>query len=87
MMMVLARKGGAFERQEPTKTLRKLGHLRVKSSGPPVRGNLDSRRSFEAVTGRTHGARMVVSGGIEHAFNSTPDGPVRWRWFADSSGF
>ncbi|EFN64353.1 hypothetical protein EAG_15937 [Camponotus floridanus] len=30
---------------------------------------------------------MVVSGGIEHAFNSTPDGPVRRRWFADSLGF
>lgn len=33
-----------------------------------------------------HEARMVVSGGTEHAFNSTPDGPVRRRWFAGSPG-
>lgn len=36
MMMFPAREGGAPERQEPTKTLRKLGHLVTFGSGPQV---------------------------------------------------
>ncbi|CAL1682687.1 unnamed protein product [Lasius platythorax] len=90
MMMSLVREVGHL-RQEPTKTASETGtsgHLRVRSSRPGPRKPRTSRRSFEAVTGRTperHEARMVVSGGTEHAFNSTPDEPVRRRWFAGSS--